>query len=230
MPKFLSRLSILVLFLLAVPLARADEGDFPIKADDGSIIANHRMPAQIESALKKLPGVVVLGNPHGKVTLTEFYDLNCPYCRRASADIDRLMRNDPQLRLVLVPFPVLGIPSIQAGKVEMAVLKLASSEKFYEFYSQAMSSRGVMDGNRAFGIAQAIGLDTQKVAKLANQDALTDIMIAHVRLGNALGIAATPGFVIAGVVIVGYPGPQSLARVIAAAARCGKVVCSSNPR
>lgn len=230
MPKYPSHLFVLALFLFVLPLARADEGDFPIKADDGSIIANHRVPAQLESAIEKLPGVVVLGNPHGKVTLTEFYDLNCPYCRRASADIDKLMRNDPQLRLVLVPFPVLGIPSIQAGKVEMAVLKLTAPQKFYEFYTQAMSSRGVIDGNRAFGIAQAIGLDPKKVVKLANQDALTDIMIAHVRLGNSLGIAATPGFVIAGVVIVGYPGPQSLAQVIAAAERCGTIVCSSKPR
>ena len=56
---------------------------------------------------------------------------------------------------MLVPFPVLGIPSIQAGKVELAVLRLTPPQKFYEFYRKAMASRGVMDGNRAFAIAKA---------------------------------------------------------------------------
>ncbi len=71
-----------------------------------------------------------------------------------------------------------------------------------------MASRGVMDGNRALAIAKAIGLDEKKVEKAANDDALGDIMIAHVRLGNALGIQATPGFVIKGVAINGYPGAE----------------------
>ncbi len=231
MPKFhIVHLFILALFVLVAPAASADEGDFPIKADDGSIIANHRVPAELESRIEKLPGVVVLGNPLGKVTLNEFYDLNCPYCRRASSDIDRLVRNDPRLRLVLVPFPVLGIPSIQAGRVELAVQRLATPRKFYEFYSQAMGSRGVMDGSRALGIAQAIGLDMKRLEKLANDDSLGDIMIAHVRLGDALAIQATPGFVIKGVAIVGYPGPKALADIIDAVARCGAVLCDGKPR
>jgi protein-disulfide isomerase len=225
----LPRLFVLAVLVFAAPFARADEGEYPIKADDGTVIANHRMPAELEGQIEKLPAVVVVGNPHGKVTLNEFYDLNCPYCRKAAADIDRLLHSVPQLRLVLVPFPVLGIPSIQAGKVELAVQRLASPPQFYEFYSKALASRGVMDGNRAFAIAKAIDLDLQRVSAIANEDSITQVMIAHVRLGNALAIEATPGFVIKGVVFVGYPGPKSLAHIIDAVQRCGDVTCGGKP-
>jgi protein-disulfide isomerase len=219
------RLFVLAAFVFAAPFASADEGWYPLHADDGTIIANHRMPVDLESRIERLPGVVVVGNPRGKVTLNEFYDLNCPFCRKASGEIDKLLRSVPELRLVLVPFPVLGIPSIQAGKVELAVQLLASPQKFYEFYRQAMARRGVMDGNRAFAIAKAIGLDLKRVSAIANEDSIADVMIAHVRLGNALAIEATPGFVIKGVVIVGYPGPKALARVIESVERCDNVVC-----
>jgi protein-disulfide isomerase len=219
------RLFILAAFVFAAPIASADEGRYPIKADDGTIITNHQVRPEIERRIERLPGVVVVGNPRGRVTLNEFYDLNCPFCRKASGEIDKLLRSVSELRLVLVPFPVLGIPSIQAGKVELAVQRLASPQKFYEFYRQAMARRGVMDGNRALAIAKAIGLDLKPVSAVANEDSIADVMIAHVRLGNALAIEATPGFVIKGVVIVGYPGPKSLAHIIDSVKRCDNVVC-----
>jgi protein-disulfide isomerase len=104
----LTRLIIATAHMLLVPLAAsADDGCYPIKADDSTTIANHRVPVEIESQIEKLPGVVIVGNPHGEVTLNEFYDVNCPYCRKASADIDALLRVNRELRLVLVPFPVL---------------------------------------------------------------------------------------------------------------------------
>jgi protein-disulfide isomerase len=225
-----TRLAVCLFVIGLLPLAAlADEGWYPIKADDGTTVANHRVPVELESLIEKLPGAVVLGNPRGEVTLNEFYDLNCPYCRKASADIDKLLRTVKELRLVLVPFPVLGIPSIQAGKVDFAVARLASPRQFYEFHRKAMASRGVMDGKRAFALAKAVGLDDAKVANIANNDALADDMIAHVRLGNALGIQATPGFVIKGVAINGYPGPKSLARLIDSVERCDKVVCDDKP-
>jgi protein-disulfide isomerase len=174
--------------------------------------------------------VVVLGNPRGEVTLNEFYDLNCPYCRAASAEIEKLLRTVKELRLVLVPFPVLGMPSIQAGKVELAVLQQTTPQQFYQFYRKAMASRGVMDGSRAFAIAQAMGLDDKKVADAANGERIVDILIAHVRLGGELGIRATPGFVIKGVAINGYPGPKALARLIDSVERCDKVVCDEKPK
>ena len=229
--RSLARQIVCLFLVIFCPLAaHADEGWYPIKADDGTAIENHRVPVELESQIEKLRGVVVLGNPRGEVTLNEFYDLNCPYCRAAAPEIDKLLKTVKELRLVLVPFPVLGIPSIQGSRVELAVLQVASPRQFYEFHRKTMTSRGIMDGKRAFAIAQAMGLDDKKVAKIANGDGVAETMIEHVRLGNALGIQATPGFVIKGVAINGYPGPKSLARIVDSVERCDNVVCDDKTK
>jgi protein-disulfide isomerase len=228
MPSF-PRLIVAALLVFTPVAAFADSGEYPVKADDGTIIANHRVSAEVESQIEKLPGAVVAANPRGKVTLAEFYDLNCPYCRRASADIDALVRGSPELRLVLVPFPVLGIPSILGGRVEFAVARLAP-EKFYAFHRKLFEGRGVIDGTRALAAAQAVGLDAVEVSAAANEEGLGQKMIAHVRLGDALKIQATPGFVIKGVAIVGYPGPKSLANLIQSVQRCDAVICDGAKR
>jgi len=226
-----TRLIAAVAFALLAPLAAsADEGYYPIKADDGSVIANHRVPVELESQIESLPGVVVVGNPRGEVTVAEFYDVNCPYCRKASADIDAMLRGNPELKLVLVPFPVLGIPSIQGTRVELAVRRLVPAKKFYEFHRALDSTRGMVDGNRALAVAKATGLDTGKLLEIANEDSLGDVMKAHVHLGDALEITATPGFVIKGVAFVGYPGPKALAGIIDAVQRCDAVICDDGKR
>jgi protein-disulfide isomerase len=213
------------LVLLVAFAARAGEGFYPIKADEGSIIANHRVPVELESQIEKLPGVVVVGNPRGAVTLNEFYDVNCPYCRLASADIAALLRSNRELRLVLVPYPVLGIASILGTRVELAVARLAPVQTFYKFHRMLDVTRGVVDGNRALAAAKAVGLNIAKVLKVANEDKLANIMTRHARLGDALGLQVTPGFVIKGVAIVGYPGPKALAGIVQSVQRCGAVVC-----
>src|SRR5579862_6032504 len=87
--------------------AMATVAEIPLTGDDGQLVPNHAV--KLLGPIDKLPGVVTVGNPNGKTTLVEFYDLNCPYCRVASADIADMVDLDPQLKLVLVPFPVLGI-------------------------------------------------------------------------------------------------------------------------
>ena len=206
--------------------SRADEGFYPIKADDGTIIANHRVPNTLESQIEKLPGVIVVGNPHGDVTLNEFYDVNCPDLPQGLGRHRRAAEQPTaELRLVLVPFPVLSVASIQGTRVELAVARLTSAQNFYKFHRMLDQSRGMVDGNRAMAAAQAIGLDPAKLLKIANDDAVAKIMIAHVKLGDALAIKATPGLVIKGVAIVGYPGPKALARIIDSVERCDAVIC-----
>jgi len=94
--------------------------EFPLTGDDGQRLPNHSV--KLLGPIDQLPGVVTVGNPGGKATLIEFYDLNCPFCRIASADIADMVDVDPQLKLVLVPFPVLGVASIAGveGGVQIA--------------------------------------------------------------------------------------------------------------
>lgn len=215
----------IILFLLFAQLAQADNrGFYPLKDDDGDWIANHHVSADLAATIDKLPGAVVAGNPRGKVTLAEFYDVNCSYCREASNDIDALLRSYPELRLVLVPFPVFGVPSIEGARVELAVARLAP-EKFYAFHRKLDSLRGPVNGRRALDAAGELGLDVAKVLTVANEDSLAEVMTKHLRLGNALNIAVTPGFVLNDVAVLGYPGPKSMAKMIESAQRCGKAAC-----
>ncbi len=205
--------------------AQSESSWFPLKADDGTDIVNYRVPVELESQIAALPGIVTIGNPRGDVTVVEFYDLNCPYCRKAAGDLAALVKADNELKLVLVPFPVLGVPSIQAGRVEFALARLATPQQFFEFNHLIFSGRGVVDGNRALSVATSLGFSKEQLVKAADEEAVTKAMIAHVQLGNAMGLAATPAFVIKGVAILGYPGKKSLVEIIKSIRTCDKVVC-----
>lgn len=226
-PRLLSFVVALAIALALAQGARAQNEHFwfPLKADDGSPVANYRVPAELESQIERLSGIVIVGNPRGDVTLTEFYDLNCPYCKKAAHDIADLVKSDPKLRLVLVPFPVLGVPSIQAGRVEFVLAKLATPQQFFEFNRRIFSGRGVVDGARALAVAKALGFRSDQLVKAADEEAVTQAMIANVQLGNSLGLAATPAFVIKGVAILGYPGKKTLTDIIKAIRSCDKIMC-----
>ena len=225
MRRLLRPLLALAAIAALTPTARAIDNAYPLKADDGSPMLNQRVSPQLEAKIDKLPGVVVVGNAKGKITLAEFYDLNCSYCRLASEHVAALVAANPELRLVLVPFPVFGMPSIQGTLVELAVARLVPPAKFYEFHRKLFEARGTISGGRALAQAEALGLDRKKVVEIANGDGMGKIMIAHVELGNALAIAVTPGFVIKGTAILGFPGPKALAEIVASAQRCGEVMC-----
>jgi protein-disulfide isomerase len=197
--------------------------EFPLLNDDGQRLPNHSV--KLSSPIDTLPGVVVAANPAGETTLVEFYDLNCPFCRIASADVADMVAVDPGLRLVLVPFPVLGIASIAASRVELAVAKLGTPAQFYDFHRKIYAQRGTTDGLRALDVARGLGIDERSLTKMGDSDEITKIMKAHVALGDALGLAATPAFIIDGVAILGYPGRDGLQKIVDASRTCGKVVC-----
>ena len=199
------------------------ESQFPLVNDHGERLPNHAV--KLAKPIDQMPGVVVAANPAGKTTLIEFYDFNCPYCRIASTDISDMTGADPQLRLVLVPYPVLGIASISASRVELAVAKLGTPLQFYAFHRKVYGQRGVTDGTRALEIAHDLGFKDAALAALGDSDDITRIMKAHLMLGNSLGLAATPSFVIAGVAILGYPGREQLQKIVDATQSCGKVQC-----
>lgn len=194
---------------------------YPLVGDDGRRVANHAVT--LPGPIEQLPGVVAVGN--GRATLIEFYDLNCPYCRIASVDINDLVETDLDLRLILVPYPVLGPASVAASRVELALAKLGTPQQFYDFHRRIYAQRGVTDGSRALAVARQLGFDEATVTALGNSDEIAQTMKGLVFLGNRLGIAATPSFIAGGVAILGYPGRETLQRLVDAVGKCGKVIC-----
>ena len=197
--------------------------EYPLVGDEGQQLPNHTV--KLLGPIDRLPGVVVIGNLHGKKTLTEFYDLNCPYCRAAAAAIDAMLDRDPELRLVLVPFPVLGAGSIEASRVELAIAALGTPQQFYAFHREMFSQRGTADAQRALEVARGLGFDERVLTAVGDSDETTRTMKNLVNLGDALGLLATPSFIVGGVAILGFPGQHELQAIADAAATCGKVMC-----
>jgi protein-disulfide isomerase len=223
----------LALIVGCEPHAAAQERDsawrsvsqYPLVGDHGQPVANHAVT--LEGPIDQLPGVVSVGNPRGKTALVEFYDLNCPFCRIASVDIGDLVDTDPDLKLVLVPYPVLGPASVAASRVELAVAKLGTPRQFYEFHRRIYAQYGTTDGLRALAVAGKLGFDQRALSTLGDSAEITQIMKAHLALGSALGLTATPAFILGHLAILGYPGRESLQAMVEAADRCGKPMCSS---
>ena len=213
------------MFCAVAAMAQMRAPRYPIKAYDGETIANFDLNASLLTRLDRLAGKIPVGNLNGDVTLVQFYDLNCPYCREAAADIDTLVRADNKLKLVLVPYAVLSVQSVRGAMVEIAAAKQLTSEQYLDFHRRIYANRGVIDGAKVLAVAKEMGFDPQKLATAANTEATLDILRANATFGGEAGLAATPAYVIDGVAIVGHPGLKPLQTVISAVRACGKVVC-----
>jgi protein-disulfide isomerase len=198
---------------------------YPIKADDGDTIANFDLKPGFAARLDKLPGKVPVGNLNGDVTLIQFYDLNCPYCREAAADIDTLVRSDPKLKLIFVPYAVLSLASVRGAMVEIAAASQLTPAQYLDFHRRIYANRGTIDGAKVLAAAKDMGLDAEKLTGTANTEATLNILRGNATFGGQAGLAATPAYIIGGVAIVGHPGLKSLQGVVAAVRACGKVVC-----
>src|SRR6266851_3812320 len=113
------------------------------------------------------PRQVTLGNSQGDVTVVEFFDYNCGYCKRAMTDMLDLMKNDGKLRFVLKEFPVLGEGSVQAAQVAAAVRMQdkTGGKKYLEFHQKMLTGRGQADKARALAVAKEVGMDVARIEK-----------------------------------------------------------------
>jgi protein-disulfide isomerase len=170
---------------------------------------------------------IVLGNPQGDVTMVEFFDYNCGFCRKALEDKLALIKADPKLRLVLKEFPVLGEGSTQAAQVAVAVRMQdkTGGKKYLEFHQKLFASRGAIDKARAMAVLREVGLDAARAEKDINGDEVRQSLEEAFKLAEALGINGTPTYVLNGQVVVGAVGVEKLREAINTA-RCGKAACS----
>lgn len=168
---------------------------------------------------------VVIGNPQGDVTMVEFFDYNCGYCKRAFTDMVELMKGDPKLRIVLKEFPVLGPGSIEAAQVSAAVrLQDKGGKKFFEFHQKLLMGRGQADKARALAAAKETGFDVARIEKDMSGEEVRQSIEESFKLAEALGLNGTPSYVIGEDVVVGAVGHATLREKINGA-RCGKPMC-----
>lgn len=151
------------------------------------------------------------GNPNGKVTLVEFFDYNCGYCKRAFPDVMKMIDTDKDLKLVMKEFPILGPGSVYAARAALASRKQG---KYWEYHMALMAHEGRIDESVADQIAQATGLDVKKLKADMATDEVNQVIARNMQLADALNIQGTPAFIIDETVIPGAVGYEALATVV----------------
>ena len=176
-------------------------------------------------ALFNSPRHVVVGNPKGDVTFVEFFDYNCGYCKRALEDMMALMKADPNLKVVLKEFPVLGPGSVDAARVGAAVrMQDNSGKKYLEFHQKLLTGRGQVDKARAIAAAKEVGLDVAQIERDLGSDEVRASLEESFKLAKSLGLSGTPSYVIGSDVVVGAVGLAALKEKVNIA-RCGRATC-----
>ncbi len=166
----------------------------------------------------------IVGNPEGKVSIVEFYDYNCGYCKRAIEDMRALTAADPELRFVLKEFPILGPDSQKAHVVSMALRKLMP-EKYAEFHNRLLGGQGRAGEANAIKIALELGADEAALREAMKDPAIPAAFEKTYELANRLSITGTPSYVVGNEVVFGALGQQVLAEKIAAAKACLDASC-----
>ena len=154
---------------------------------------------------------VVLGNPQGSVTMVEFFDYNCAFCKRALPDMLDLIKTDPDLKFVLKEFPVLGPGSLEAAHVAVAArMQDSSGKKYMEFHQKLLGARGPADKVRALAVAKDVGFDIARLEKDMNSDEVKTTIGENMKLADVLGVNGTPSYVVGNEVVVGAVGVDDL--------------------
>lgn len=154
------------------------------------------------------------GAGDGDVVLVEFFDYNCPYCRQSTADVDRLLKEDPGLKVVYRDLPVLGPDSERFAR---ASLSAAEQGRYRRFYTEVFAGQGALTQERLIRNVRAAGLNEAKVAQDLNSKAISEEVQKNLDLGRALGLTGTPSYVVGNRILSGAVGYDELKQAIAEA-------------
>lgn len=135
------------------------------------------------------------GNPKGDITIVEFSDYRCPFCKRMMPVTEKLVREDGNIRYVYKEFPILGPVSTYASKAALGVWKM-DKKKYIPFHNAVLGSRGDLTEERVLGFAEDVGIDTDVLEKEMKDPAIEREIRRNVEIAGALGITGTPAYII----------------------------------
>ena len=167
---------------------------------------------QNADAIFRSTGDFVLGNPQASVTLVEFLDYNCGYCKKSLPTIEKLVEMDKDLKIVFKEFPILSPGSVAAAKAAIAARK---QDKYWELHQAFMRFAGAKDEATVLAIAENTGLDMDKLKQDMEAPEVAEILSANTKLARDIGVAGTPGFIVDETLIPGAVGVEALTAMIA---------------
>jgi protein-disulfide isomerase len=156
----------------------------------------------------------VAGNPKGDLTIVEFFDYRCPYCKQMHAPMKALLAADGQLRVVRKDLPILGPASVVASH---AALAARAQGKYPAFHDALMEFRGQLDEAGVFRIAGEAGLDVARLRRDMDAPAVRGLLQRNAALAQALAITGTPAFVIGDVLAPGALDAETMKKLVAEA-------------
>jgi protein-disulfide isomerase len=164
------------------------------------------------------PDAIVAGNPNGDVTIVEFFDYKCGYCRKIVPELSQLIKQDGNIRLVMKEFPILSRDSEMAARAAIASVKQG---KYWDFHIALMSADEITQES-VMAIAKGVGIDTVKLAADMAAPSSSDVISRNHELAQKLGIEATPTFYIGDTPYAGALPLSELKAAVAAARKAKK--------
>jgi len=176
---------------------------------------DERIAARLD-ALENNPASPVLANPQGIVTIIEFFDYTCPYCKAAEPRLMRLVDQDKRVKLVMKEFPILTKASVIASR---AALASARQGKYRAFHLALMRREGVLDEAGIFETARMVGLDEKRLRRDMTGPDVADEIIANFNLARGIRVFQTPAYIVGGHFVTGDSADIDFAREVARAKR-----------
>ncbi|MBU3029177.1 DsbA family protein [Paracoccus marinaquae] len=150
------------------------------------------MPEELREALERDPNAPVLGNPRGDITLVEFFDYNCPFCKKMVGPMQQLISSDPQLRVVYREWPVFGADSEFAARASLASL---DQGKYWQFHASLLGMKGRAVEATVMRSAREVGLDEARLRKDMQAARIDEHIQTSFALADHMGLMGTPTFI-----------------------------------
>ncbi len=168
---------------------------------------------------------VAFGNPNGDVTIVEFFDYNCGFCKRALGDLQKMVAEDKNVRIITKDFPVLGQGSVEAATVALAVKQQLPTDKLWSFHQKLLAVRGQVGRQQALDAAKEAGADMARLTRDLESPAVRAAIEENVQIADMLGLTGTPSYVIGDEIVVGAVGYADLKARVDNVRKCGKAAC-----
>ena len=182
--------------------------------------------ADLNGPIYNAPDGFVIGNPKGSVTLVEFFDYNCGYCKRALDDLDKLMKGNKDLRVILRDFPILSPNSVQAAIIASAAHDQFTGDKYWDYHRKLLGTKGLIGKDQAVEVAKNMGADMDRLAQTAAKPEIRAAIQGSDEMAKSLSLNGTPSYILGEDVLVGAVGFDELNTKIGNVRKCGKVMCS----
>lgn len=171
------------------------------------------------------PHQAVVGNPNGDITVVEFFDYNCGYCKQSLASVAKLIEGDPKLRVVLKDFPILGPDSVETAQIATALRFQLKDAKFWEFHKKLLSTRGHIGKAQALAAAKEVGADMAQLEKDIAKPEVAAALKEVATLAEELRFDGTPAWVVGKDAFVGGVPFAQLKAKVDNMRKCGKASC-----